>query len=338
MTLPTQNTGPLATPAREVMPGDGAVLEQRIESDPYDVPALVGLSHLLCARGEEQRALSLGPNILMGYFREEHGRTLDRNAPRTFTEKLYCRMLDCHQTGCGVFTRLADKLQVREHVASVIGDRHLNALLWHGDDIEALPWRRMPPRALLKCSEGSGKLAEIGPGTDRGAVERLARAWQTTSYYWRRREYHYWEMPRRLLVEESISDGHPDGPLDYVFYCFDGKPRLIQIGSRSHTVHRFYTTDWRAVRLAYRQHYEAPDIPYPRRLDEMLDIAARLSNGFDFVRIDLYAMPAGVRFGEMTFTPRAGKLPFDPPDWDIHLGEWWHYIRPDLLDSPGTVP
>ena len=322
---------PSAAPRDESLLLDRGALERRIESDPFDLPALIGLSNHFRAQGDDQRALSLGPNILMGYFREEHGRTLDRRDPRTFTEKLYCRMLDCHESGCGVFTRLADKLQVREHVAATLGERYLNRLLWHGDDIATLPWDRMPSRAVLKCSEGSGKLTDLDANVDRSAVGRLARGWQASSYYWFRREFHYWDMPRRLLVEEFIGDWHPDGPLDYVFFCFDGVPRLIQIGSRSHTLHRFCTPEWSELRLAYRQRYEAPDIPRPARLDEMLEVAARLSSGFDFVRIDLYETYAGVRFGEMTFTPRAGKLPFDPPEWDARLGEWWHYVRPDRV-------
>lgn len=307
-----------------------ALLEARIASNPFDVPSLTALAQEFRAVGDESRALSLGPQILMGYFQEEHGRPLERRHPHTFTEKMYCRMLDCHESGCATFTRLADKLLVREHVAATIGARYLNQLLWHGDDIASLPWDRMPERSILKCSEGSGKLMNLSAGMDRDAVAERTQGWLADSYYWFRREFHYWAMPRRLLVEECISDWHQDGPLDYVFFCFDGVPRLIQIGSRSHTLHCFYTPDWQKLHLSYRQRYQAPDIPRPARLDEMLEVAARLSRGFDFVRIDLYEAPAGVRFGEMTFTPRAGKVPFDPPEWDVRMGEWWHYDRPDL--------
>ena len=97
------------------------------------------------------------------------------------------------------------------------------------------------------------------------------------------------------------------------------------MGSRSHTIHCFYTPAWEKLRLTYRDRYEAPDLPRPAMLDQMLDVAARLSAGFDFVRVDLYACGGRPRFGELTFTPRAGSLAFDPPDWDARLGDWWHY-------------
>ncbi|HVZ44056.1 MAG TPA: ATP-grasp fold amidoligase family protein [Ramlibacter sp.] len=277
------------------------------------------------ATGYEADALACGPAILNAYFEYEQGRPLPRANPRTFTEKLYCRMLDMHEQGCATYTRLSDKLQVQEYVADRIGERYLTPVLWSGDDPLAVPWDRLPRECLLKCNEGSGKGALLLGPEDRAAAGERAAQWLAESYYWRRREYQYWPVRRRLLVEERLADGHPDGPIDYIFFCFDGVPRLVQIGSRSHTIHRFFTPGWEPVRLTYRERYEAPEMPRPGRLEEMLDIAARLSAPFDFVRVDLYCCTQGVRFGELTFTPCAGRLTFDPPEWDALLGDWWHY-------------
>ena len=282
----------------------------------------------LRAAGREGEAIACGPAILHAYFQEEHGRALPRSSPRKLTEKLYCRMLDVHERGCAVYSKLSDKLEVREHVAQRIGESFLTPLLWSGEDAREIPWTRLPAEAVFKCSEGSGKGALLTPATRPEDAQVLAAKWQAESYYWFRREYHYWAVPRRLLVEEQLDDGHPDGPIDYIFFCFDGVPRLIQVGSRSHTIHRFFTPGWEPLQLAYRARYEAPPMPRPALLGEMLEAAAALSAGFDFVRVDLYCLGRAVRFGELTFTPRAGKLPFDPPEWDDRLGEWWRYAGP----------
>ncbi|WP_048438805.1 ATP-grasp fold amidoligase family protein [Caenimonas sp. SL110] len=287
--------------------------------------ALLDQASALRTDGREADAIALGPDILRAYYEVEQGRPLDRANASTFTEKLYRRMLDVHESGCPVYSTLSDKIRVRDHVASRIDERFLTPLLWTGDDAREIPWERLPGEVVLKCNEGSGKGALLLSPCDHGAVEAMAAGWQAESFYWRRREYHYWDVPRRLLIEPRLDDGHPDGPLDYIFFCFAGVPRLLQVGSRSHTIHRFFTPDWEPIELTYRKEYLAPPIPRPAKLDEMLEIAATLSSGFDFVRVDLYCCGTDIRFGEMTFTPCAGRVLFQPKEWDARVGEWWRY-------------
>ena len=275
--------------------------------------------------GRVEEAIACGPGILLAYFEDELGHELPRTSPRTFTDKVYCRMLDVHERGCPTYSRLSDKLAVRGFVAQRIGERFLTPVLWSGEDAREIPWFKLPAEFVLKCSEGSGKGALMIAPHDTHAAEGLAAGWQAASFYWNRREYHYWPVPRRLLAEPRLDDGHPDGPLDYIFFCFDGVPRLVQVGSRSHTIHRFFTPSWEPVTLTYRREYLAPPLPRPQGLDQMLDIAAQLSAGFDFVRVDLYDCRDGVRFGELTFTPGAGKLLFQPREWDARLSDWWRY-------------
>ncbi|ROZ64125.1 hypothetical protein EEB15_29125 [Ramlibacter sp. WS9] len=287
--------------------------------------ALLDRASALRAEGRETDAVACGPAILEAYFEAEQSRAINRRDPRGFTEKLFCRMLDVHEQGCPTYSRLSDKLAVRDFVAGRVGERFLTPVLWSGDDAREIPWERLPPEILLKCNEGSGKGARLAAPYQPEAAQALALRWQSQSYYWFRREFHYWDVPRRLLVDERLDDGHPDGPIDYIFFCFDGVPRLAQVGSRSHTIHRFFTPDWEAVQLTYRERYETPHIPRPAVLSQMLEAAAALSAGFDFVRVDFYCCGNDIRFGELTFTPRAGWIHFKPAEWDMRLGDWWHY-------------
>ncbi len=54
----------------------------------------------------------------------------------------------------------------------------------------------------------------------------------------------------------------------------------------------------------------------------MLMIASKLSEGFPFVRVDLYTTP-DIFFGEMTFYPDAGFSKFSPEYWDLKIGNYW---------------
>ena len=55
----------------------------------------------------------------------------------------------------------------------------------------------------------------------------------------------------------------------------------------------------------------------------MLEIARKLSEGTDFIRVDLYNINGRIIFGELTNYPVSGKGVFEPSDWDIKFGSYW---------------
>jgi len=54
----------------------------------------------------------------------------------------------------------------------------------------------------------------------------------------------------------------------------------------------------------------------------MKDLATKLSEGFPFVRIDLYSLP-DIYFGKMMFYPEEGFGKFSPASWDLKIGHYW---------------
>ena len=61
-------------------------------------------------------------------------------------------------------------------------------------------------------------------------------------------------------------------------------------------------------------------LPRPAGLEEAFQAADCLSEGFPFVRVDLYLTEKGVRFGEMTFTPAAALDNKRLPETDLLFG------------------
>ena len=55
----------------------------------------------------------------------------------------------------------------------------------------------------------------------------------------------------------------------------------------------------------------------------MLQLAAKLANGFDYCRVDFLMSENRLIFSEMTFTPNAGRIPIKPKEWDYKLGALW---------------
>jgi hypothetical protein len=125
-----------------------------------------------------------------------------------------------------------------------------------------------------------------------------------------------------VIVEEYLKNEDGTGPLDYRFWCFGGIPEVIQVDNHAHDINPFFDTKWNLLDLYYRDGAARPALGKPKNFEQMLVVASRLSEGFDFVRVDLYNIDGKIYFGEMTFTP-AGSLKFRPPIWDFRLGEKW---------------
>ena len=58
----------------------------------------------------------------------------------------------------------------------------------------------------------------------------------------------------------------------------------------------------------------------PKALTQLLECARVLSTGIRFVRADFYIVEDKVLFGELTFYPQNGFEKYDPPQFDLWMG------------------
>ena len=114
--------------------------------------------------------------------------------------------------------------------------------------------------------------------------------------------------------------------VDYKFACFHGQVDNVMVCLDRHindVKFYFFDRDWNLKRLNVRGK-NAPEgftIPKPPCIDEMFDIATKLSEGIPFVRVDLFECDGKIYFGEMTFFPDSG---FDAnllPETDLYFGQ-----------------
>ena len=54
----------------------------------------------------------------------------------------------------------------------------------------------------------------------------------------------------------------------------------------------------------------------------MLILAKKMSQNYEYVRVDFYYLQNEVYFGEMTFTPDAGMIKFNDDKIDEEWGTW----------------
>jgi hypothetical protein len=147
--------------------------------------------------------------------------------------------------------------------------------------------------------------------------------WLASDYYWHGREAQYYGIPPRILIEEYLTNEDGSSPFDYKVYCFNGTPEQILVRNHTHDICPFFDTTWNLLDLTDEVGAVRPWVPKPAKLDEMLALAAKLSVGFGYVRLDFYNVRGRVYFGEFTFTPAGGIIKYDPECWDLTLGEKW---------------
>ncbi len=267
---------------------------------------------------------SEGEKILLQRYRRVHGKDLNLTNPQKFTEKLFWRMISWNRGDMPPrFTQLADKYAVRAYVASTVGEEHLIKLLWHGDDPYAIPFDRLPAEYVIKTNHGSAQVIVVRGKADQADIISRLSVWSKTNYYWSCREYQYYHIKPRIMIEECLKNEDGSPPLDYKFYCFNGMPDQIIVRNHTHDIHPIFDTTWNLLDLVVSNCTARPLMPKPVNLQEMLALATKLSAGFGFVRVDLYNVKGRVYFGELTFTPAGGTLKYTPESWDLKHGEKW---------------
>lgn len=111
---------------------------------------------------------------------------------------------------------------------------------------------------------------------------------------------------------------------DYKFFCFNGKIKYFKIDFGRFVEHHANYYSPAGQLLSFGEKGFEPDPNHieimPENLNEMISIAEQLSDGFKFLRVDLYNVKGRIYFGELTFYPSSGMTPFVPKEWDEKLG------------------
>ena len=253
-------------------------------------------------------------------------RKLNLKNPKTFNEKLQWLKLYNRDS---LYTTLVDKYAVKEYVKNLIGDEFIipNLGLW--DDPCKIDFDTLPDQFVLKTTNGGGGNDVIVCKNKKDLDKRRSichlKKGLRKSIYNVYKEWPYKNVQPRIIAEKYIED-ESGSLVDYKFSCFDGYVDCVMVCLDRHlndTKFYFFDRNWNLKRLNIRGK-NAPEgftIPKPSCMDEMFEIASKLSKGFPFVRVDLYAAKGRVYFGEMTFYPDSG---FDAnllPETDEYFGQ-----------------
>lgn len=249
---------------------------------------------------------------------------LNLRNPQTLNEKLqWLKLYDRNSE----YTKMVDKYAVREYIAEKIGKEYLIPLLGVWDNPDDIDFDELPNQFVLKCNHNSGRgmcICTDKSKLDIDKVKRELRSGLNEDYYKHGREWAYKNVPRKIIAEKYMVDESGIELKDYKIFCFNGKPEYVEVDFNRHIEHKLnpYDFDWNPLNFcdSSKNDYSAA-IKKPSRLNDMYNIAEKLSKGFDFLRVDFYSIEDKLYIGELTLCPGSGFIQFEPCSVDLKYGK-----------------
>lgn len=251
----------------------------------------------------------------------------DLKNPVRFSEKIQWYKLHYRKQ---VMRECVDKYTVRHYVERKMGNTQiLNQLYQVCDNADEIEFDKLPNKFVIKTTNGGNGdniliVKNKSNITPPHLVDKINQ-WKERRYDIISREWAYkgLESPR-IIVEQYLEENHANGGSlnDYKFLCFNGKFKYLWVDLNRYTNH---TRGWWNEKLQYLNidsiyPGHKGHIALPENIDEMIRIAETLASDFPFVRVDLYNVDGKIYFGELTFYPQSGYIPFKPDSFDFELG------------------
>ena len=257
------------------------------------------------------------------YFRIVLKKKLNLDNPQTFNDKLQWLKLYYYPFNNTVI-KCADKYAVREYIEEKGYGEILVPLLGNWENAKQIEWDKLPEKFVLKCNHGCAYniLCNDKNKFDKKQAIRQLDKWMKEDFGAFNIELHYSKIkPHMITCEEFLGESITD----YKFFCFNGKPRFIYVSNdlihdRQAQIGFFYL-DGKKMPLKREDYTDIENVELPSFFNEMHTVAKKLCTDFPFVRVDFFVANNRYYFAELTFTPSACMMPFNPDKYDSEWGK-----------------
>lgn len=255
------------------------------------------------------------------YFKIVLGKELDIDNPKTFNEKIQWLKLNYYPNNKLVI-QCADKYRVRSFVKDKGLGNILVPLIGDWDNTKEIDWDNLPNKFVLKCNHGCAYniLCNDKLEFNKNHAIKQLNEWMREDFGAFNLELHYSNIKPHITCEEFLGDCI----MDYKFFCFNGEPKFIYVSNdlihdRQAQIGFFYL-DGTKMAMTRDDYIDIPYVKLPDFFEEMKQAAINLSKDFPFVRVDFFLANNRYYFAELTFTPGAGMMPFNPESYDLEWG------------------
>ena len=236
-------------------------------------------------------------------------RNLNLKNPKSLADKV--TYIELHEQS-PLAPECTDKYAVRRYVEDK-GFADILVPLAGGpwSSVNEIDFQTLPDAFVFKATHGC-KMNYLVPDKtklDKKKCMAEMSRWLQTTYGTYSMEPHYLKIQHRIYAENYLADA--DKLIDYKFHCMNGIPQFVLVcGDRVVTEmgndvsRHIFDMNWKPIVGLTDE--TSDKIEKPEHLEQMIDIAKKLSADFKFVRVDLYDINGKVYFGELTFSPTNG--------------------------------
>ncbi len=258
------------------------------------------------------------------------GSWINWDNPKTFTEKLQWLKLFNRKPE---YTMMVDKYAVKQYVANIIGEEYIIPTLGVWNKPEEIDWESLPNQFVLKTTHGGGGCGVVickdkATFNKKNAIEKLNLSLKSDIYR-ELREWPYKNVTKRIIAEKYMAPEKSPFTadiLDYKFFCFNGKVKFFKVDFGRFVEHHanYYSPEGKLLEFGERGLEPDPNYPIelPANLREMISLAEKLSANEHFLRVDFYNVNGKIYFGELTFFPASGLLPWTTKEADERIGQY----------------
>lgn len=286
----------------------------------FPIGLLLRYAHLF----KDQKAL------VKGMYWLSVGKLPNLNKPQTFNEKMQWLKLYDHNP---LYHKLVDKCDVKAYVADIIGKEYIIPTLGVWNSFDEIDFDSLPNQFVLKITNGGGNTGVVickeKALFNREDAKAKLEASASFDIYKSMGEWVYKDIAPRLIAEKLMANDDGSDLVDYKIFCFNGTPKVLFYASnRQNAEHKppffdYYDMELNKLDVRSKGHQNSPHILKPfAEFELMKELAAKLSKGIPFVRVDFYMVNHKVFFGEMTFYHDSGFVPFIPEEYDKVFGDW----------------
>ncbi len=257
------------------------------------------------------------------YYKIVLHKKLNLENPQTFNEKIQWMKLYYYPQN-PLVVKGSDKYEVRKYIEKKGYGNKLVPLLGVWDRAEDIDWELLPNQFVLKCNHGCAYNIVVSDKRklDKGTTITQLNKWLKEDFGAFNIELHYSAIKHhRIICEKYLGESI----MDYKFFCFNGEPHCIYVSTdlvhdRQAQIGFFYL-DGKKMSLHRDDYADISEVTFPPFYDEMKKAAKVLCQDFQFVRVDFFISNKTWYFAELTFTPGAGMMPFNPESYDMDWGK-----------------
>lgn len=254
-------------------------------------------------------------------FKKKVGYDIDFNkAPETFNQKIQFRKLYDKNP---LYTICADKFGAREYIKQKIGEEYLIPIYLVTDKLTEEQWEKLPNSFVIKPTHDNGtvRIIKNKEKENKYKIIKYMNMALKLDYGKFSLETFYSTIPRKIIVEKYLKDNIED----YKFNCFNSGKVILERVTKAREISNMYNPyTWERLDFSTGNIVDKKEYKKPENFDKMLEIAKKLSEDFDYVRVDLYNVDGKIYVGELTFCESSGFGKFTDESWDCKFGSYWN--------------